>query len=99
VQFIEQQNPDDFVTTMSKKKRTDKIFLDYLRNSRGATAIAAYSTRAMPHAPIATPVHWNELTHDKRDTFFTLFTLPNRLQELKEDPWENFWTVKQTLKI
>lgn len=84
---------------MSKNKRTDKIYLDYLRNLHGATAIAVYSTRAKPHAPISTPIHWDELTHDKRDTFFTLFSLPPRLQALKEDPWKNFWTLKQALQI
>lgn len=80
VEFLEQLNPKAYVTNMAKEKRKGKIFVDYLRNQRGATAISAYSTRARLHAPVATPVHWDELTHDVRDTFYTLFTLPLRLK-------------------
>jgi bifunctional non-homologous end joining protein LigD len=53
--------PDEFVATQSKSRRQGKIFVDYLRNVRGATFVAPYSTRARPNAPIAAPLEWDEL--------------------------------------
>lgn len=53
--------PDRFVATMSKAKRSGKIFIDYLRNQRGGTAVLPYSARARPGAPVAAPVAWDEL--------------------------------------
>ena len=54
-------SPDRFTATMSKEKRSGKIFIDWLRNERGSTAIAPYSLRARPGAPVAVPVTWEEL--------------------------------------
>nr|WP_019217435.1 hypothetical protein [Legionella tunisiensis] len=84
---------------MSKTKRKGKIFIDYLRNQRGATAIAAYSTRARIHAPVATPLHWDELTDNRLDTFYTIRTITERLRHLQKDPWHNFWQTKQSLHL
>ncbi|MCP0913220.1 MULTISPECIES: DNA ligase D [Legionella] len=97
--FVEQQSPEKYVSNMAKIKRKGKIFLDYLRNQRNATAIAPYSTRAKLHAPVATPLHWDELTHRINDTLFTIKTLPKRLLALQQDPWEEFWNIKQSLNI
>ena len=91
------ENPRDYINTMSKIKRKGKVFLDYLRNGRGATAIAPYSTRARLHAPIATPIHWDELTNNIRDNFFTLKTIPAHLKHRKADPWKNFLKLTQQL--
>jgi len=99
VKFVEKQNPENYITNMSKSKRKGKIYLDYLRNQRNATAISAYSTRARAGAPIATPLHWDELTNNIKDTFYTIHTLPKRLSNLKKDPWEDFWDLKQELKF
>lgn len=89
--------PDEFVDTASKAKRTDKIFVDYLRNARGSTSIASYSLRARKGAPVATPLRWEELSKIERGDAFTIHTLPKRLARLRKDPWEGIDTVKQSL--
>ncbi|KTD53267.1 putative ATP-dependent DNA ligase YkoU [Legionella santicrucis] len=99
VAFLEKINPECYVSKMTKSKRKGKIFIDYLRNQRGATAISPYSTRARAHAPVAVPISWDELTNDKRDSEFTLKTLPNRLKLLREDPWTDYWKIKQSLRL
>ncbi len=58
---LSEAEPDRFLATMSKAKRVGRIFIDYLRNQRGATAILPYAARARPHAPVAAPVGWEEL--------------------------------------
>jgi bifunctional non-homologous end joining protein LigD len=92
-----QQAPREYTASLSKASRTGKIFIDYLRNSQGATAVAAYSTRAWPGAPVATPVTWDELGADLRSDQFTVKTLPRRLAALSKDPWEGFFKSRQTL--
>jgi bifunctional non-homologous end joining protein LigD len=91
-------NSEIYTLKISKAEREGKIFLDYLRNQKGATAIAPYSTRARIHAPIATPLAFDELTNDIRDTLFTLKTMAERLRNLKSDPWEDFYNVKQSIQ-
>ena len=78
--------PDRYIATMSKAKRRGKIFVDYLRNQRGATAIASYSTRRRDGAPVATPLAWDELTAKTRPDMFNIKNLPKRLEKLKKDP-------------
>lgn len=99
VELVAKQNSKKYLTKMTKSQRVGKIFLDYLRNQRSATAVAAYSTRARLHAPVSTPIEWDELTNRKEDTFYTLRTLPDRLAKLKKDPWRDFFKVKQSLPI
>jgi bifunctional non-homologous end joining protein LigD len=89
--------PDRFVATMTKSKRAGKIFLDFFRNTRGATAVAAYSTRARPGAPVSTPVGWDELPSVGTGAEFTVRTVPGRLRRLKADPWKGFHEVRQEL--
>ena len=86
-----------YTAKLPKASRKGKIFIDYLRNGRGATSIAAYSTRARPNAPVSAPLFWEELDTDVRANTFTVKTLPERLDGLKADPWEDFLTVKQSL--
>jgi len=96
-ELLEEAAPDRYISTMSKAARKGKIFVDYLRNGRGATAVAAYSTRARDGAPISVPLAWDELSPRLRSDYFTIQNLPARLQRLKLDPWAALPTLKQSL--
>ena len=89
--------PDRFIAVMSKTRRKGRIFIDYLRNAAGATAIAPYSLRARANAPVATPIGWDELTEDVRFDHFNLRTIPSRLSALKSDPWSDFLELRQSI--
>ncbi len=89
--------PDRFTATASKAKRRDRIFVDYLRNAEGATAIAPYAVRARQNAPVATPIDVAELRTDVRFDHFNLRTLPARLARLRTDPWAAFFDTRQTV--
>lgn len=82
--------PEKFVATVAKAKRGGKILVDYLRNGRGATAIAPYATRARAGAPVAMPLAWDELSPDIGPAYFTVANAPLRLANLKADPWADF---------
>jgi bifunctional non-homologous end joining protein LigD len=82
---------------MSKAKRKGRIFIDWLRNERGATAIAPYSPRAKGSAPVALPVSWNELGRIKSANAFTIETVQRRLQRNAPDPWKGYFTVRQRI--
>lgn len=90
-------HPTKYIATMSKAKRRGKIFIDYLRNVRGATAIAAYSTRARDNAPIAVPLTWEELSPKIKSDTFNIKNIKKRLNSLKTDPWQNFFKTKQSI--
>jgi bifunctional non-homologous end joining protein LigD len=89
--------PDKYVSKMTKSIRGGKIFLDYLRNGRGATSVVAYSTRSRPGAPVSTPVAWDELGPKLAPNKFTLLNFDKRLAGLKKDPWADIARVKQKL--
>jgi bifunctional non-homologous end joining protein LigD len=95
--FMVRSAPDRFIATMSKAARKGKIFIDYLRNGRGATAIAAYSTRAKPGATVSVPITWEELTASLHSDHFTIENLPARLRKLKRDPWADLASTKQSI--
>ncbi|MEO5702074.1 MAG: non-homologous end-joining DNA ligase, partial [Casimicrobiaceae bacterium] len=82
--------PDRFTAKLSKSSRGGKIFVDYLRNGEGATAVAAYSARAKANAPVSLPIAWDELGDDVRFDHFNIRTVPLRLARLKRDPWAGF---------
>ena len=96
-EFLVRTFPDRFTATMAKEKRKGKIFIDYLRNSEGATAIAAYAVRARANAPVATPIEWSELERDVRFDYFTIRNVPQRLQRLRADPWAKFDDTRQAI--
>ncbi|MFP5076958.1 DNA ligase D [Rhizobium sp. YIM 134829] len=89
--------PDKYLAVATKAKRKGRIFIDYLRNGRGATAVAPYSTRARPGAAVSTPIAWEELTEAIGPATFTVDSLPNRLAGLKHDPWDGFFKSAGTL--
>ncbi|HET7569932.1 MAG TPA: DNA ligase D [Gammaproteobacteria bacterium] len=89
--------PKKLTATMSKAKRRGRIFLDYLRNGRGATAIASYSTRAHPHAPVSVPVRWDELSESIQSDYYRVDNLPQRLAALKANPWADFESARRQI--
>jgi bifunctional non-homologous end joining protein LigD len=89
--------PDRYVLTASKARRAGRIFVDWMRNARGATAIASYSMRARPGATVATPLRWEELDARLDPARFTVATVPRRLATLAADPWEGFASLRQAL--
>ena len=91
------ERPDRYVSTIAKRARGAHIFIDYLRNGRGATAVAAYSTRASPRASVSTPLDWDELSPGLRSDHFTVGNLLHRLSSLKQDPWQGIFKIRQRL--
>src|SRR5690349_3988330 len=68
-----------------------KILIDYLRNNRTNTSVAAFSTRARPNAPISVPLDWGELSPELKFDHYTVNNLSERLRRLKSDPWKDYW--------
>jgi bifunctional non-homologous end joining protein LigD len=89
--------PGRFVATLAKRARQGRILIDYLRNDRGSTAVAAYSTRSKPQATVSTPLAWEELSERLRSDHFTVGNLRNRLEFLDRDPWQGFFKLRQRL--
>ena len=94
---LAQEQPKEFVDVASKSQRSGRIFVDYLRNTRGATSVAAYSLRARPGAPVAMPVEWHELRKIDSPANYTLQNAPAYLLKRKIDPWEGMSKVRQSL--
>ena len=89
--------PQHFTANMAKQRRKGKIFIDYLRNGRGSTAVAAYSTRARPGAPVSVPLAWTELDEDVRGDHFNINTVRARLLKLRRDPWADYDSIRHTI--
>lgn len=94
---MERDAPDAYTTVMSKKERKGRIFIDYLRNDRGSTAIAPYSTRARPGAPVAMPISWKALTPALKPSEFTVLTVPKKLKAQRTDPWAEIGKLRQSI--
>jgi bifunctional non-homologous end joining protein LigD len=97
VESIVADEPGRYTSKLPKASRKGKIFIDYLRNGRGATSIAAYSTRARPGAPVSTPLFWEELETDVRANTYNVRNLPERLESLEADPWADFLKERQSI--
>jgi bifunctional non-homologous end joining protein LigD len=89
--------PDRFTSKMTKSRRAGRIFVDYLRNVQGATAIAPYSVRAKGGAPVAFPIDWSELGHEVRFDHFNVRNVPALVDKRRRDPWGRLPEVRQTL--
>jgi len=90
--------PDRFTAKLTKSRRTGLIFIDYLRNVEGATAVAAYSARAKANAPVSMPIDWSELERDDvRFNHFNIRNVPTLTAGRKRDPWARLPRVRQTL--
>ena len=89
-------SPDRYLVNMSKAKRVGKIFLDYLRNDRLSTAVAPYSPRARPGAPVSWPVAWSQVKKGLDPAAFTLRTAPGLLARAKG--WEGYDQAARPLR-
>lgn len=96
-QWITSMAPERFTTNMSKAVRRGRIFIDYLRNERGATAVCPYSTRARPAASVAVPLTWEELRKTTGPQTFDVGNVPQRLTRLRRDPWAGMLRLRQSL--
>jgi bifunctional non-homologous end joining protein LigD len=96
-ELVVRAEPKRYTANMAKAARHGKIFIDYLRNGRGATAIVPYSTRARPGAPVSAPLSWDELGPDTTSDRYTVRNLARRLASLKHDPWRGIESVRQSL--
>ncbi len=95
---LEQAKPDRYTATLSKKARTGKIFVDYLRNGRGSTTVAPYSSRAKKGATVSMPVTWTEIEKGLAPNAFPLGDETTLKQLKKADPWADFFKLGKVLK-
>jgi bifunctional non-homologous end joining protein LigD len=92
-----EQAPKRFTANMAKRERRGRIYLDYLRNARSATAVAAYSLRARPGVTASTPLAWSELDLVENPRDFDYATVPERLSADFEDPWADIDRASRAL--
>jgi bifunctional non-homologous end joining protein LigD len=90
-------DPKRYLASMSKAARAGRIFVDYLRNNRTNTSIAAYSIRAREDAPVSVPISWDELT-DVDPRAFTMVAVLARMKKMKKDPWAAYWKTDQSIR-
>jgi len=90
--------PGEFLAVASKQRRDGRIFIDYLRNTRGATSVASYSLRARSGAPVAVPLRWAELKTLKSGDAFNIRNVPARLKRMRTDPWTGYDSLRQGLE-
>lgn len=91
-QALAAHDPARFVATMSKQRRKGRIFVDWLRNKKSATAVLPWSLRARPGAPVATPLSWAELAKAKSAAAFDINSARKR-----KDPWRDFFSTRQNV--
>lgn len=94
-----EDEPGRYTANMAKARRSGRIFIDYLRNQRGATFVAPYSMRSRPGAPVAVPLTWDEVKSGIRSDHFTVETVFRRLRAQPRDPWEGFFHAARPLNI
>jgi bifunctional non-homologous end joining protein LigD len=97
---MERSNPALYLTKMTKSARKNKIYLDYLRNERGATAVAPFSPRARLGAPVSLPLPWSALKLPRSlpaRPIFRVAEFDSWRERLRDDPWKSFFTLRQRL--
>jgi bifunctional non-homologous end joining protein LigD len=94
---LEADHPARYVATMAKDKRVGRIFVDWLRNSRGATSVTSWSLRARPGAPAAVPLRWEDLGKLRAGNAFDLAAAAQRARRLRADPWAGIESLRQKL--
>lgn len=94
---LTRSDPGSFTMQFAKAGRERLMLIDYLRNNRTNTSVAAFSTRARPNAPVSVPLAWRELTPRATPGRVTIRTVPARLRRLKSDAWRGYAEVRQTL--
>jgi bifunctional non-homologous end joining protein LigD len=94
---LDRRHPGAYVTKSTLAARKGKIFLDYLRNGRGATSIAAYCVRAKPSGAVSVPLRWSELTPRLDPDALTVERVRRRVARLRSDPWEGFLVSRQRI--
>jgi bifunctional non-homologous end joining protein LigD len=92
---LAETEPDHFTSNIRKEKRKGRMFVDCLRNERGSTAVAPFSTRARPGIPCAVPVAWDELDDLKQANAFTLDTAAAKARE--REPWPDYFKLRQSI--
>jgi bifunctional non-homologous end joining protein LigD len=90
-------SPDRYLILMTKKLRTGRVFLDYLRNDRMATAVAPLSPRARPGGPVSMPLNWSQVKAGLDPQRFTMRTAPALLRKSK--PWQDYCEAERSLKV
>lgn len=86
---VASDHPQEFTTLMRKTERKGRLFLDYTRNAYAQTSVVPYSLRALPGAPVATPLRWDELSKIKSSQVYTIKNILQRLSKI-ENPWHDF---------
>jgi bifunctional non-homologous end joining protein LigD len=96
-QALAELHPETYVATASKTQRRERIFIDWLRNARGATSVASWSLRARAGAPVAVPLRWQDLAALPGPAAYDLAAAKRRAQRLRSDPWAGFDALDQQL--
>jgi bifunctional non-homologous end joining protein LigD len=95
---MEQASPDRYTATLSKKARAGRIFIDYLRNGRGSTTVAPYSSRGKPNATLSMPIDWKALEGKVGPGDYTIGDTSGRAGQEKADTWRDFFKAGYTLR-
>lgn len=98
MEVLVSNEPDKYTTNMIKAKRKNRIFLDYLRNGYGSTAVLPYALRARERPTVALPISWKELTHSLSASEYEIEDVLKLLKKRK-DPWQGYWDLDQKIKI
>jgi bifunctional non-homologous end joining protein LigD len=89
--------PKLFSAKMGMQNRKDRIFIDYLRNNRGSSTVAAFSLRARPGLGVSMPIGWDELDDTKSGDQWTIDNAHERMEGLRDDPWKGYAKLRQRL--